>query len=100
MKMNKLTHAAIYVLLAVLCFVFLMPIVWVVFSSFKTGRRTILPGRRLYWEGAKPGQLRTGIIGRQFCTLLYQYRVCIRCGNHPYSCGKRYGWLRVCKISF
>ena len=35
MKMNKLTHAAIYVLLAVLCFVFLMPIVWVVFSSFK-----------------------------------------------------------------
>ena len=34
MKMNKLTHAAIYVLLAVLCFVFLMPIVWVIIFFF------------------------------------------------------------------
>lgn len=37
MKNRRVIKATIlYVLLAVLCFVFLMPIVWVIFSSFKT----------------------------------------------------------------
>lgn len=35
MKTKKLAHGAIYLLLAVLCFIFLMPIVWIVCSSFK-----------------------------------------------------------------
>lgn len=35
MKTKKLAHAGLYLLLGVLCFIFLMPIVWVVFSSFK-----------------------------------------------------------------
>lgn len=35
MKTKKMAHAVIYLLLAVLCFIFLMPIVWIVFSSFK-----------------------------------------------------------------
>lgn len=35
MKTKKLAHAGLYLLLGILCFIFLMPIVWVVFSSFK-----------------------------------------------------------------
>ena len=35
MKTKRLAHAGLYLLLGILCFIFLMPIVWVVFSSFK-----------------------------------------------------------------
>lgn len=36
MKNKNLVATGVYLMLAILCFVFLMPIVWVVFSSFKT----------------------------------------------------------------
>ena len=35
MKTKRLAHVGLYLLLGILCFIFLMPIVWVVFSSFK-----------------------------------------------------------------